>query len=146
MTTTSAPPVAPCSACGTPVFVAVSEAGARLKLEPGRVPHGTVLPVTTRAGELRAHVLTGAELPAEGGAYVDHRRTCGKPTDTRARCRACHGRMDPWLTEQGEIYHVGCKPWTAAEVRVVRDQTPPAAQCAGEGLGAAGGHHGAEAS
>ena len=129
----SAPDVVPCPACSAPTFIVMSEGGNRLRLEPGRRPNGTVLPVTLPDGTERARVLGGGDLPAEGGAFVDHRKTCGKQAAGRpVRCAACRGPMDPWLVERGEAYHVNCRPMTASEMRAATEPSSPAV-VAGEG-------------
>ncbi len=112
----STPDVRPCPACGTSTIIVLTEGGYRIRVEPGRVPGGTVMPTTT-GGKVRARILTGTELPAPGGAYVDHRKTCGKAKGPKApTCLADGYPLDPWLVERGERYHVGCKPMTGREI------------------------------
>ena len=107
-------------------MIVLTVGGNRIRVEPGRVPDGTVLP--TREGDLiRARVLTGPDLPAPGGAYVDHRKTCGKARGPKApTCLADGFPLDPWLVAQGERYHVGCKPMTGREILAAAAETSTA--------------------
>lgn|SRR5574343_229893 len=126
------PDVRPCPVCGTRTMLVLTEGGNRIRVETGRVPNGTVLPVID-GDTIRARILTGAELPAEGGAYVDHRRTCGRADGPKpVKCLACWFGMDRWLVERGDRYHVNCRPLTRAEIAAALEPSPVGA-VAGEG-------------
>jgi hypothetical protein len=126
--------------CGAPVWWAITIAGRRIPINPDPDPAGTVIPVLID-GARRVQVLTGAELPAQGRAYVAHWVSCPdseafrrrRTADTaRSACAACHGAMDAWLVEQGRRFHVNCEPLTRAEIRAVMaaaaEQDAPAAR------------------
>lgn len=117
--------VVACPACGADTFIVVSEAGNRIRVEPGRVDDGTIIPVTVD-GAHRARVLTGDALPADGGAWRDHRKTCGRSVDRWARCPWCQNLLDPWLVEHGYRGHVLCIPMTREEAETGAPYTPPA--------------------
>lgn len=85
--------VQPCPTCGVPVRTVTTEGGLRIQVEPERRPEGTVLPVKVD-GQHRARILTGGQLPAPHGAYIDHRKTCGKKP-TGPRCPICRDPLDP---------------------------------------------------
>jgi hypothetical protein len=124
--------------CGAPIWWAVTVGGRRIPIDPDPDPAGTIVPVLID-GARRVQVLTGAELPAQGRAYVPHWATCQDSAafrrrrttqTTRTACAACHGAMDPWLIEQGRRFHVNCEPLSRAEIRAViaaaaEQDTPP---------------------
>ena len=85
--------VQPCPTCGVPVRTVTTEGGLRIQVEPERRPEGTVLPVKVD-GQHRARILTGGQLPARGGAYIDHRKTCGRKS-AGPRCPICRDPLDP---------------------------------------------------
>ncbi len=85
--------VQPCPTCSVPVRTVLTEGGLRIQVEADRRPEGTVLPVKVD-GQHRARILTGGQLPARGGAYIDHRKTCGKKP-AGPRCPICKDPMDP---------------------------------------------------
>lgn len=103
--------------CGATIRWAVTREGRRLPLNPDPDPAGNVVIETNATGEIRARILTGPELPAQGEAWMPHWKTCpDSPVfqrlqrATQPRCRACRGRLDPWLVANGWHHHVLCAP------------------------------------
>lgn len=102
--------------CTAQIRWATTEAGRRLPLDLDPHPDGTVLMVAVD-GRWRARILGGAQLPAQGEAWMPHWSTCPdsehyrrRQRATTPRCRACRGRLDKWLVEQGWHHHVLCAP------------------------------------
>jgi hypothetical protein len=95
-------------------------------------PDGNVV-LEQVAGSVRARVLTGDELPAQGDSYVPHHRTCPAAADfrrrkhvTTARCQVCRDPLDPTLARRGGWYgrwHATCAP--PADLRERVDQHRP---------------------
>lgn len=103
--------------CGADIVWTVTDAGKRMPLNPEPSPDGNVILRTDDHGQIRAHVLTGSQLPAQVEAWVPHHRTCVDSADyrrrrraTTARCRVCRDPLDPWLPEHGYDSHIGCLP------------------------------------
>lgn len=111
--------------CAAVIRWAVTREGRRMPLNPEPDPAGNVVIETNPAGEVRARVLTGPELPAQGEAWMPHWKTCpDSPVfqrlqrATAPRCRACRSGMDPWLVANGYRYHVNCEPPDDMRTRV----------------------------
>jgi len=142
--------VTSCVRCGAPMWWATTVGNKRIPLDVDPHPDGNVVPVLVD-GRKRVKVLTGPEMPAQQRAWRSHFATCPyaselRKTPTRPKkptCLACHGVLDPWLVEQGEAYHVNCRPLSRAEIRAVRDavaQSSPAGGGDWEGTPSAGEH------
>jgi hypothetical protein len=114
--------------CGREIRWVITLGDKRLPLDPDPSPDGNVVLERQPDGSIRARVLTGHELPAQGNAWVPHHRTCPDAADfrrrqaaTAPRCRAgCGYPMDPWLAAHGWRYHVLCAPPTRAEIDAQR--------------------------
>ena len=103
--------------CGAIVRWVLTEAGRRMPLDEDPHPDGTVVLRHGPDGAVRAHVLTGAELPAQETAWRPHWQTCPDSSQLRRRkaaaakrCRTCGCGMDPWLPAHGYGAHIGCLP------------------------------------
>jgi hypothetical protein len=127
----------PCTGpnCTARVRWVLTLAGKRLPLDPKPHPDGTVIRVVLDDGSVRARVLDGDELPAQQTAWRAHWATCpdsqvfrARQAATTPRCalQECRQPLDPWLVEQGERYHVLCKPMPAPdEVRAAARRRGP---------------------
>jgi hypothetical protein len=103
--------------CNATTLIAVTLGGRRITLDPDPHPDGTITIVRTPNGDIRARILTGADLPAQRVAWMPHDRTCPagihrarRATATTPKCRACGLPMDPWLPANGWNHHILCAP------------------------------------
>lgn len=106
--------LARCTACDAEIRWVLTVGGKRMPLDVAKVPDGNVVP-TIVDGQRRARVVTGEELPVEGGAWQSHHRTCPNAADFRRRKRAatplcgiCRTALDPVLAAAGETAHPTC--------------------------------------
>lgn len=111
-----------CATCHAPIRWVLTEAGRRMPIDFDPSPDGNVV-ARNVAGSIRAHILTGNELPAQETAYVPHHRTCPDAEQHKRRkraatpkCRACGYRLDEWLVKRGKHHHVNCEPPDVREV------------------------------
>lgn len=120
-----------CQACTARILWVLTPAGRRMPLDEQPTEDGTGNVVIEHVGgQTRGRVLTGAEMPSQGPAYVPHHRTCPAAAEFRRRhditvprCGGCREPLDEWLVEHGYTRHVGCMPvHRPASVR-----TPPPA-------------------
>ena len=112
-----------CQSCGARMLWCLTVGGKRMPLDEHPAEGGNVL-IEQSDGIVRGRVLTGAELPHGGPAYVPHHRTCPAAAGwrrrrdrSRARCRVCREPMDPWLPEHGYPAHINCMPLIPAQGR-----------------------------
>jgi len=105
-----------CQSCGARMLWCLTVGGKRMPLDEHPAEGGNVL-IEQSDGIVRGRVLTGAEMPHTGPAYVPHHRTCPAAADwrrgrdrSRVRCRVCREPMDEWLTEHGYPAHINCMP------------------------------------
>jgi hypothetical protein len=103
--------------CTADVLLAITLGGKRIQLDSDPHPDGIVTIEHAPDGSIRARILTGRQLPAQGEVWMPHERTCTDSATAKRRayatapkCRACAGRMDPWLPAHGYRYHVNCEP------------------------------------
>ena len=102
--------------CGAEIEWTVTELGKRMPLDPGVHTDGNVVLRRTKDGSIRAHVLTGDELPALAPVRRAHWQTCPASPQYRKRvaattpkCRACGHPMDPTLARRERwTTHPGC--------------------------------------
>lgn len=107
-----------CSACLAPIRWEITEGDRRIPLDPTPDPAGNVIIVPGKRGGVRARVLTGAQLPAQGEAYRAHWVTCPESEAFKRRrhaaspkCRGCGMPMPADLAKTEEwIYHPTCEP------------------------------------
>jgi DNA-directed RNA polymerase subunit RPC12/RpoP len=106
-----------CKSCSARLLWVLTQGGRRMPLDEHPVSDGSgnvLIERDDRTGEIRGRVLTGAELPHDGPAYVPHHRTCpeGEQWKTRRaagpRCSRCGERLDEQLAALGYTRHVGC--------------------------------------
>lgn len=96
--------------CGAPVRWLLSLGDYRVCIDwPTPNPNGTVIiDSIDQRGRERAHLLTGADLPAQDTAYTIHE--CPRPAIGPA-CAACTMPMHPVLARQlNWITHPTCDP------------------------------------
>ena len=92
------------SNCRKPVRWVLTLGDKRMPIDPDPHPDGNVIRIRLEDGSIRARVLGGTELPAQGEAWMPHWRTCPdspefrtRKTRTGPKCKACDGPMDPEL-------------------------------------------------
>jgi hypothetical protein len=108
-----------CTACPTRVRWYISMRGKVIALDAQPHPDGNIIIITTSDDRIRAHVLTGLELPAQQAAYRRHKcppaparpgppcTTCHRPTNRRlfellrwTDHPACDPEHTTWVAEQ----------------------------------------------
>ena len=107
----------PAPNCGNTCWLVLTAGGHRILLNPDPNPDGTITIRRQDDGSIRAHVLTGDQLPAQGEAWTRHDLTCIDGAHAKRlayarapKCRACQYPMDTWLPAHGWAYHVNCEP------------------------------------
>lgn len=108
------------SGCTADVRWVLTEGGRRMPIDPDPHPDGTVVRRVDGQGRIRAHVLTGVELPAQEPAWRPHWTTCPASAEFRRRqwaaapkCIACKLPLDRELTARtGWPWHPCCAPPT----------------------------------
>ena len=103
-----------CSTCHAPIIWVISEGDRRMPIDPDKVSDGNIVPIEVD-GQRRARVLTGDQLPVEGGAWQSHHRSCPhaeqhrrRKAAAKPRCGVCRGPLDPVLVTAGETVHPTC--------------------------------------
>ena len=111
------PTTALCKGCPAQVSWVLTVGGRRMPLDVVPTADGTVVVEVQADGTVRARVLTGSELPAQGVAYRPHWQTCPSSESFRRRqvdhgpkCGACRQPLDRWLVDEGYTRHIGCLP------------------------------------
>lgn len=107
-----------CPICRQAIRWHLTENLHRIAVNPDPHPDGTVTVNTLPDGTIRARILPGHQLPAQGEAWVDHRRTCTDSPHRQRReaaaapkCRACRLPMDAELARlERWLYHPSCDP------------------------------------
>jgi hypothetical protein len=113
-----------CIRCGAWIRWVITENGKRMPLDPKPRPDGNVVPRRApTGGAWVAHVLGGAEMPAQERAFVSHFTTCpnagafrvrrpgSKPAPAGPRCTVCQNPMNPAdAADEGVSTHATCDP------------------------------------
>ena len=106
-----------CRGCPARIWWVLTVGGKRMPLDPIPTSDGSVVVEVRPDATVRARVLTGSELPAEGPAYRPHWQTCPSSETFRRRqvdhgpkCGLCRLPLDRWLVDEGYTRHVGCLP------------------------------------
>jgi hypothetical protein len=96
------------SGCGAKVRRVITEGGTIRELHPVPIPGGNHTLITTPAGLVRAHVVTGTEYN-EAPAYRIHQ--CPPPPDPGPPCVVCRFPMDRQLAARERwTSHPSCDP------------------------------------
>jgi hypothetical protein len=94
--------------CGAVIRRVITEGGTIRELHPIPIPGGNHTLITTAAGLVRAHVVTGTELN-EAPAYRIHQ--CPPKPPPGPPCAVCTFPMDKELTELEDTEtHPSCDP------------------------------------
>jgi hypothetical protein len=97
-----------CSGCRAPVRAVITEGGILRELNPNPCDDGNHTIITTPRGHIRAHVVTGTELP-QGPTYKIH--VCPPRPMPGGPCAVCGLPMDRQLAELEKwTTHPCCDP------------------------------------
>jgi hypothetical protein len=98
-----------CSGCGAEVRRLITPGGIVRDLDPTPHPNGNHVIITNEAGEVRAKVVSGDQMPVEGDAYRRHECPPKPVVATGPACAACELPMHAELAaSQGWATHPSC--------------------------------------